>query len=92
MFGLTVLLAVCSPLKSYVSDTPYKGGTCIHHMKNYHNSLPLLHIRLLHIRLVCMFIMCHGGSCEKAVNNKIQLCVASVTCTTENGNLRSVTC
>ena len=91
MFGLTLLLAVSSPL-SCVGDTPYKAGTCIHHMKNYHNSLPMLHIRILHIRLVCMFIMCHGESCEKAVNNKIQLCVASVTCATENGNLRSVTC
>ena len=73
MFGLTVLLAVSSPLSS-VGDAPYKAGTYIHHMKNYHNSLPMLHIRMLHIRLLCMFIMCHGGSCEKAVNNKIQLC------------------
>ena len=33
---------VCSlheQLPEQFTDTPYKAGTCIHHMKNYHDSL-----------------------------------------------------
>ena len=29
-------------------NTPYKAGTCVHHIKNYLNSLLTLHARLVH--------------------------------------------